>query len=162
MSETMLREPTEAHLKLNVLVDHWRAEGQPAGDPRASAIHGGSADAGSEEIHEWMPSGFFLVHRWDATVGDPAFKGTEILGYEPARGDYFTRFFDASGNQSECTASVDGNILKFKDPNTRATVAVTDEGTSLDIAWELRDDGSNWLPLCDLLSRRKQRSQDAH
>jgi hypothetical protein len=162
MSEIMLGQRVETHDKLDVMVGHWCAEDVSDSDrpheveQATAAIAGGSEESGSEEIHEWVPDGFFLVHRWDATVGELAFKGTEIVGYEPARGDFFTRFFDQSDGRRECRASADGNMLTFKEPNSRATVALTDEGTSLDIAWEWREDGSDWLPLCDLVSRRAQ------
>ena len=146
--------PTEAHRQLDAFVGHWHAEGksyadgQQADDPRATAV-----DWDSDEVYEWMEGGYFLVHRWDATVGKRVFRGTEIIGHDP-QGGYFTRFFDNAGHHPEYKVAVDGDTWTFEEPGTRATVAFADDGASLEIAWQWRNDGSDWLPLCDLVSRR--------
>jgi len=59
-----LPQPSAAHRRLAAFVGKWRAEGesyaegQRPDDPRASA-----APWASEEIYEWLPGDFFLLHR---------------------------------------------------------------------------------------------------
>jgi hypothetical protein len=91
-------------------------------------------------------------------VGKHAFKGAEIIGYDDAKARYFTRLFDNAGNHPEYRVSVDGDIWNFKEPQTRATVAVQDRGGKMNFKWEWKNGGSAWLPLCDRVASRTQRA----
>lgn len=148
-------KPRAAHKRLKVFVGKWSAngdsygDGQQADDPRASAV-----PWTSEESYQWLPGGFFLLHQWDANVGERIFSGTEILGYDEAKGHYFTRFFDNGGNHLDYSAEVDGNVWTFSEPQTRATVTVGGRGKRMTFKWEWRKSGSKWLPLCDRLASR--------
>ncbi len=111
--EQKLPQPSDAHRRLDAFVGKWHAEGesyaegQRPDDPRASAV-----PWTSEETYEWLPGGFFLLHRWDAMAGERAFKGTEIIGYDE-EGGYFTRFFDNAGNHPEYRATVNDAVWTF-------------------------------------------------
>ena len=100
-------QPAAAYRRLNVFIGKWRAtgasyaDGQQADDPLASAV-----PWTSDETYEWLPGGFFLLHRFDAMAGKRVFKGTEIIGFEEARGGYFSRFFDNAGNHPEYLITV--------------------------------------------------------
>jgi hypothetical protein len=153
--EPQLPEPSAAHRRLGVFVGRWHAEGesyadgQRADEPLASAV-----PWTSEESYEWLPGGFFMLHRWDAMAGRRVFKGAEIIGYDEAEGGYFTRFFDNAGNHPEYRAAVDGDVWTFTEPATRATVRVSDGGDRMRFNWEWRNGSSDWLPLCDRVARR--------
>ncbi len=146
----------DAHRRLDVFVGDWHtdgtsfADGQTADDPRASDV-----PWQSDEHYEWLPGGFFLLHRWDAVAGTREFKGTEIIGYDEANGGYFTRFFDNAGFHPEYTATVDGDVWTFTEPSTRATVTIRDAGQHIDHVWEWRHGSSAWLPLCERVATRK-------
>jgi hypothetical protein len=150
-----LPKPGAAHRRLGVFVGKWRAEGesyaegQRADDPRASAV-----PWMSEESYEWLPGKFFVLHRWEAMVGTRAFKGTELIGYDEVLGGYFAHIFDNAGNHPEYRVAVDGDVWTFTEPETRATVTVNTGGDSMTFKWEWRNDGSNWLPLCDRIATR--------
>ena len=159
MSDT--KEPTlpavgDAHRRLGVFVGDWHSEGtsfadgQSPEDPRASGV-----PWTSDEQYEWLPGGFFLLHRWDAHAGTREFKGTEILGHDEANGGYFTRFFDNAGFHPEYTVTVEGDVWTFSEPSTRATVTVRDGGQDIDHVWEWRHGGGGaWLPLCERAATR--------
>lgn len=153
--ELQLPEPGDEHRKLEVFVGKWRHEGesygdgQQADDPRASAV-----PWTGDESYEWLPGGFFVLHRWDAKLGTREFKGTEILGYDEAEGGYFTRLFDNAGNHPAYRASIDEEVWTFNEPETRATITVTDGGDRMRLVWEWRNGGSDWLPLCDRVATR--------
>ena len=148
-------KPSAGHKRLNVFVGKWRAQGdsygdgQQADDPRASAV-----PWRSKEIYEWLPGGFFLLHRWDAQAGQRIFKGTEIIGYDAVKGRYFTRFFDNGGNHLDYLAEVDGDVWIFSEARTRATVTVEKGGKHMTFNWEWRNGGRKWLPLCDRVASR--------
>ena len=61
----------------------------------------------SDESYEWLPGGFFVLHRWDAQTGKHPFKGAEVMGYDETEGGYFTRMFDNAGHHPEYRASVE-------------------------------------------------------
>ena len=107
-------KPTAAHRRLEVFIGDWHAEGtsygdgQDAADPRASSV-----PWTSDESYEWLPGSFFVLHRWDAQMGQHEFKGAEIMGYDDAEGGYFTRMFDNAGHHFDYRASVDGDVWRF-------------------------------------------------
>ena len=82
------------------------------------------------------------------------FVGTEVLGFDAAQGGYFTRFFDNAGNHPEYRVTVDGDVWTFSEPGTRATVTVGDDGRSMELNWEWKNGGRQWLPLCDRVAQR--------
>jgi hypothetical protein len=149
-AEGVLPTPGASHRRLDVFVGHWHAEGtsyadgQRADDPRASGV-----PWISDESYEWLPGGFFVLHRWNARAGEHIFQGTEIIGYDPDAGGYFTRFFDNAGNHPEYQVSVNGDVWTFNEPQTRATVTVGGDGNSMTFKWESRQGDGGWLPLCD-------------
>jgi hypothetical protein len=150
-----LPEPSSEHRLLEAFIGKWHAEGmsyaegQRADDPLASGVRWTS-----EESYEWLPGRFFVLHRWDAMAGERVFKGAEVIGYGEKQGSYFTRFFDNAGNHPEYRARVEGNVWTFTEPVTRATVTVSDDGNRMHFNWEWRNDGSDWLPLCDRTATR--------
>lgn len=145
-----------AHRQLDAFAGTWRARGQSFGsleqnpeDPRASPeLWTG------EETYEWLPGGFFMLHRWDANIGTHPFKGTEIIGYDEARGRFFTRMFDNAGNHPEYIATVSGNLWTFEEPATRAVVSLSNDGNRMEIRWEWLYGEDTWLPLCDRTANR--------
>jgi len=37
------------------------------------------------DIYEWLPGGFFLLHRVDVVIGEQAVRAIELIGeYDPA------------------------------------------------------------------------------
>jgi hypothetical protein len=159
MTDTMASRPPQrsaAHRQLDVFAGTWRARGESFGgpdqhldDPRAN-----SAVWTSEESYEWLPGGFFMLHRWDAQIGTHGFKGTEIIGYDEAEGGFFTRMFDNAGNHPEYVATVSGKVWTFSEPSTRATIVLSVDGNRMELRWEWRRGDGEWLPLCDRTANR--------
>ena len=147
-------EVAAARGRLAAFVGTWRAEGrsfahgQQPQDPRASAV-----PWTSEESYEWLPGEHFLLHRWEAEVGGFAFRGVEILGYDAGQDRYFTSLFDNSGHRVEYAAKVDGPLWTFAEATSRASVRF-DGDDRMELKWEWRPHGADWLPLCDRVARR--------
>ena len=145
-------KPSAAHKRLEAFIGTWHAEGtsygggaQDAADPRATGV-----PWISDESYEWLPGGFFVLHRWAAQ----SFKGAEIMGYDESEGGYFTRMFDNAGHHPEYRANVDGNVWSFTKAQSRATVTVKEGGNEMTFNWEWKNGGRKWLPLCDRVAMR--------
>ncbi len=118
----------------------------------------GEAAGTDEEIHEWVADGFFLVHRWESCFGKRPFKATRVLAYEPARADCFTRLLERVDRRASGDAEGSPDLQSKRLPCAQAMLALTDAGASVDFAWSLRDDASDWEPICALISRRSEGS----
>ena len=153
---TRPQQRSAAHRQLDVFVGKWRARGESYGGPGQSPADPRANPAvwTSEETYEWLPGGFFMLHRWDAQIGTRAFKGTEIIGYDEAEGGFFTRMFDNAGNHPEYVATVSGNTWTFSEPSTRAVVSLSGDGNRMELRWEWREGDGEWLPLCDRTANR--------
>ncbi len=63
--------------KLDVFIGKWHAEGKSYADgqqkdnPYASAV-----PWISDESYEWLPGNFFILHSWNAKLGESVFTGT--------------------------------------------------------------------------------------
>ena len=143
--------------KLDVFIGKWHAEGQSYAEgqqkdnPLASAV-----PWTSDESYKWLPGNFFILHKWDAKLGDNAFIGTEIIGYDEKKGVFFTHFFDNAGFHPEYKATVDVNVWNFTEPSSRAKVTVDNDKNKMTFHWEWRKEDNDWLPLCDRVATRIQ------
>lgn len=140
--------------ELDVFAGSWHVAGtayserQRSDDPLASAT-----SWTSHETYAWMPGGCFLMHHWDAVVGLQQFRGTEILGHDDDTG-FFAHLFDDQGHHRTYEVARDGPIWTFAAPDTRATITVGPGGERLDIVWQWKHGGPEWLPLCDRVALR--------
>lgn len=143
--------------KLDVFIGKWHAEGQSYAEgqqkdnPLASAV-----PWISDESYEWLAGNFFILHTWDAKLGDSVFIGTEIIGYDEKEGGFFTRFFDNGGFHPDYKATVNGNVWNFTAASSRAKVTVDDDKNKMFFKWEWRKEENDWLPLCDRVATRIQ------
>lgn len=148
-------EPSAAHKLLHVFVGKWRfegqsfAEGQQPNDPRASAV----AWKG-EDTWAWLPGGFFLRHEGHSQLGAHTLISTEIIGYDKTKGGYFSHMYENAGFHPEYLGKVDGKTWTFAEASSRSRMVFSDDNRKIKIDWEWRNDGSNWLPLCDLVATR--------
>ena len=145
-----------AHRQLDTFAGTWRARGESFGGPEQKPEDPRAAPAvwTSEETYEWLPGGFFMLHRWDAQVGTHPFKGTEIIGYDEATGGFFTHMFDNAGNHPTYVATVSGSVWTFEEASTRAVVSLSGDGNRMELRWEWRAGEGDWLPLCDRTANR--------
>lgn len=50
------------------------------------------------DTYEWLPGGFFLIHRVDGRMGEAEVTAIEIIGFDASIQAYLTRSFDNQGN----------------------------------------------------------------
>lgn len=85
--------PDPGHRRLDAFVGTWHTEGELKARSSGPAVKFHATDT-----CEWLPGGFFLVHRWDAHMPDGEFKGVEIIGYDASSQTYPMHAFDSWGN----------------------------------------------------------------
>lgn len=90
-------------------------------------------------------------------VGDYRFQGIEVIGYDPEKQSYFSRLFDNAGNYGEYAVERSGSVWRFNGEQTRSVVSITSVGREMDVSWQWKNGGQQWLPLCE---RRARRSKD--
>lgn len=79
--------------KLNVFIGNRHAEGTSYGEgqdinnPEASGV-----PWVSDESYEWLPGNFFMLHKWNAKTGNNPFIGTEIIGYDETKKEFYSYF----------------------------------------------------------------------
>lgn len=144
-----------AHEKLHVFIGKWHAEGQSyaVGQTKKNP-HGSVEKWVSDETYDWLPGKFFVVQQWDAKTGQNPFKGTAIINHDAETGDYTTRSYENHGYIRDYVTTVNGDIWTFKGDSERARIEFADGGKTQNIAWEWRQPGEDWMPLCDRVAKR--------
>src|SRR5262245_22048788 len=84
-----MRRPTELE-GLDVFIGRWLTEGETVGGREGSAMQIVASD-----VYEWAPGGRFVMHPAYGRIGDVGVGGLEIIGNDPATGQYRTYFFEA-------------------------------------------------------------------
>ena len=101
--------------------------------------------------YEWVPGGFFVLHRWDAQMPDGRKQGVEILGYDAARATYTVQSFDSEGNTDLMQGSVVDGTWTFEGKSLRFRGGFRDGGNSLVGVWEKRaGEAAAWEHLMDV------------
>ena len=145
----------EAHKRLEAFIGAWHGEGTSYGGVRQDAADPCAAGVPwiSDESNEWLPGGCVVLHRCDTQ----SFKGAEIIGYDEVECGDFARMFDNAGHHPNYRASAEGDIWKFTEAQSRATVTVEEGGDKMTFNWEWKNGGKKWLPLCDRVAVRTSR-----
>jgi hypothetical protein len=139
------RKPSREHERLNIFVGRWKTEGMVSQSPSRTAMALVAIDT-----YEWLPGGFFLLHRVDGHMGDDEVKTTEIIGFKASNQLYFSQSFNNQGNANTYQASLDEKVWKIFGDSERFTGSFSDDGNNLIGKWERVTDGSNWVPWIDI------------
>lgn len=134
-------EPDPALRRLNVFVGKWKTEGQIIKTPSNPA-----ASISGTDIYEWLPGGFFLIHRVDVHMGEEEVKAIEVIGYDDSSQTYPMHSFDNNGNYDLLQAKVHDNKWTFAGKSLRFTGVFSDDDNTITGRWEQAADGSNWAP----------------
>ena len=143
------------HECLHIFIGKWHAEGDSyaAGQTKQNP-HGANEKWLSDETYEWLPGRFFVIQRWDAKTGANPFKGIAIISHDAGTGNYMTRSYENHGFIRDYVTKSNGDTWTFSGETERARIEFMDGGNTQKIAWEWRQPGEDWLPLCDRVARR--------
>jgi hypothetical protein len=134
--------------RLEVLVGRWRTLGWTRGGDGTPPERIDATDT-----YGWLPGRFSLLHSVDARVGDRKVEGAEIIGFDPSRGTYATRYFGSDGSTAyEATLVGDGETLVWtmRSRTTRFAGRFSEDGNTIKGLWELLDERSGWRPWMDI------------
>lgn len=128
--------------RLTPFVGLWNTEGKMMSSPS-----GQPARFKATDTYEWLPGGYFLIHRFDADMPDGNIKGIEIIGYNEEGKSFPVYSFDSTGRSSVMQARVEKDIWTFTGESIRFTGGFRHDGKAFAGIWELRsDDGASWRP----------------
>ena len=130
--------------RLEVLIGEWSMEVSLPGAP--------PGDIGARLSFEWMPGRQFVVQRWQVPVPE-APDGLAILGFNEPRDTFLQHYFDSRGVARVYEMSFgDGEWKLWRDAedfspldfSQRYTGRFTDDGQTIEGAWEIAHDGTTW------------------
>jgi hypothetical protein len=136
--------PGPEHQALAPFIGRWRTSGQVLASGSAPSLE----IAGIDE-YEWLPGGFFLLHRVDVRMGGDRVQALEIIGWDAEGGAYFMRSFDSQGGTAEMQATLHDGTWTFQGDAERFTGGFGDGGGTLSGRWERRE-GDGWMPWMDV------------
>lgn len=138
--------------RLAPFVGRWETRGEVLASPSAPAM----AFAGTD-TYEWLPGGFFLLHRVDVQMGEERVQALEVIGWNADRGAYVARSFDHRGGEEVMHATLLDGAWTFTGDASRFTGRFDERGTTLSGRWERRA-GEQWLPWMEVRLRKASRS----
>lgn len=135
-----IRNPKVAHKNLEPFVGKWNTVGN------IKSINGSSpGQMKGTDIYEWLPGGFFLLHKVDVQMDTERKQSIEIIGYDESTDTYPMHFYDNEGNSGTLHASLDNGTWTFLSDTLRFTGCFSEDGKILTGVWEQRDDTSDWI-----------------
>jgi uncharacterized protein (DUF302 family) len=134
---------------LDVLIGRWLTEGETVAAPGAAPVPIVASD-----VYQWAPGGHFVVHPAYGRIGDVGVGGLEIIGYDPATGQYRTHYFDSQGNILTETLSCRDGAWTWLGANVRCTGIFSEGGRLMTARHERSDDGVHWEPSMTVTLRK--------
>ncbi|MGK6352980.1 DUF1579 family protein [Parapedobacter sp. DT-150] len=134
-----------AYERLSKFVGRWNTVGKILATDTAPEI----AISGTD-TYEWLPGGFFLLHRVDVFVGDDENKTVEIVGYDHEQDNYTMRHYDNKGNSGLMNATYDDGHWTFLGDTLRFTGGFKRNDMEFSGIWEQTADGRTWTHFMDI------------
>lgn len=137
-------EPDYGLKRLDIFTGAWKTTGEIKATETTPAIPIEGTDT-----YEWLPGGWFLLHRVDVRMGDEQIDSVEIIGYDPSTGKYPMHYFGYQGSTGVMHAAVNENTWTFTGETERFTGSFNESGDVISGKWE-RLDGSDWVHWMDI------------
>lgn len=150
-TETLTPVPGPAYRLLDNFVGKWNTTGNMKACEGAPDLHIEGTDT-----YEWLPGGFFLIHKVDVRVGNDCKQATEIIGFDPTTSNYTMHAYDNKGEITHMYAAEHHGIWTFASDTMRFTGAFSTDGNTISGIWEYSQRGQ-WEFLMDIkLTRARQ------
>jgi hypothetical protein len=139
--------PNPALRRLDALVGEWEVH---VSMPEGAAIAG-------RAVFEWLGGPHFLVQRSSAEHPDMP-DGLSLIGWDDDAGTCVMHYFDSRGVVRRYDVSLDDRVWTVErdgpDFAQRFTGTFSEDGRTIEGAWERSDDGSSWEHDFDLTYTR--------
>jgi hypothetical protein len=147
----MAQGPASSDLaRLSPFVGVWKTDGELDG-----GASGQSRTLRATDSYEWLPGGYFLLHRFDADMPDGKVQGIEVIGYSRDSDSYPMHSFDSTGTATVMQARVDEEDWTFVGESLRFTGRFRDGGGVFAGSWEVRSGvNGSWQPLMHVTLRK--------
>lgn len=127
---------------LNPFAGIWDTEGEVLAGPLGQPVKFKGTDT-----YEWLPGGYFMLHRFDANMPDGHVVGIEVVGYDRERLTYPFHSFDSNGNATLLQGRIENDRWIIEGESLRFIGSFTDKEMVLGGVWEIRaGEGFAWQP----------------
>jgi hypothetical protein len=134
-----------AHEQLGKFAGCWNTEGKIMATEGTPEIRVYGTDT-----YEWLPGGFFLLHKVDVLVGNERNETFEIIGFDKHIGKYTMQHYDNKGNSGFMTATCEEELWTFIGEGLRFTGGFKNDGKEFSGIWEQSADSKNWTHFMDI------------
>jgi hypothetical protein len=133
MNETELLKPSPgpAYRLLDAFIGTWHTTGNMKTSENEPDIVIDGSDS-----YEWMPGGYFVIHKVDVMMGQDRKECVEIIGYDAATNSYPMHSYDHKGETSVMHASEHHGIWTFLSETMRFTGSFSKDGNTVSGIWE--------------------------
>ena len=144
-----MTKPTGKHRALSVLAGKWITQGTIRATEYAV-----SSEMRAIDRYEWLPGGFFMLHKVDALIGGTVSQSIEVIGYDAKQACYVTRSYDDHGTSDGFTARLKGRAWSIDGENVCFKGAFDARGLVLAGTWEQRSGKGRWSPWMNIELRK--------
>lgn len=144
-----MTKPAAEHLALGVFAGKWMTQGTIRATKDAAVSEMRAIDQ-----NDWLPGGFFMLHKVDALMAGSVSQSIEVIGYDVAQACYVTRSYDDQGTSDGFTAQLAGHAWSIDGEKVRFRGAFNADGSLLAGTWEQRSGQGRWSPWMDIELRK--------
>lgn len=144
--------------RLAPLIGEWSMAMVMPGQRRPEKL----PDIGARVTFTWMGDQAFVVQRWTVPIPE-APGGLAIIGWDEGRGTFLQHYFDERGVARVYEMRLDGGVWKLERTKSdfspfefsqRFTGTFSDDGNTIDGAWDMAEDHRTWRKDFELIYTR--------
>jgi hypothetical protein len=124
---------------LQTFIGLWNTTGEVY-----DSVNGSSENIHGTDVYEWLPGGFFMLHRVNVFMGAAQSQSLEIIGFDEEQQLYTMHSFDDGGNETRMIAKPQNGMWMFEGDNLRFKGGFGDDGMTLSGNWEQRNETGKW------------------
>lgn len=102
------------------------------------------------DTYEWLPGGFFLLHKADVLVGNERNQTFEIIGLDKSNRFFTMNYYDSQGNSGFMKATCNNRDWNFLADDLRFTGSFDNNGAILSGIWEASTGADTWNHFMDI------------
>jgi hypothetical protein len=102
------------------------------------------------DTYEWLPGGYFLLHKVDVLMGNDRNETFEVIGFDEHENHYTMQHYDNKGNSGLMIASCKDGVWTFLGENLKFTGGFKNQDNEFSGIWERSTDGQSWEHLMEI------------